>query len=75
MNTKWWSLSLRILPGLFAALMVSTSAFAVTIDHYHPNYPFHFFNAPEMDPALAIIGLTAAGAGAALIWEKVRRRR
>ena len=77
MNRSWWSLSLRILPVLFAALAVSHPAFA---DHFWPPHwpkdPHNpFVDAPEIDPALAIAGLAAAGAGAALIWEKVRRKR
>lgn len=75
MNRNWWSLSLRILPVLLVALAVSSSAFAVTLDRHHPIHPFQFFDAPEIDPTMAIVGLAAAGAAAALIWERVRRRR
>lgn len=75
MHRNWWSLSLRILPVLFAALAVTTPALA-RYDHYHPLHPLQpLFDAPEIDPRLAITGLAAAGAAAALVWERLRRRR
>jgi hypothetical protein len=68
MNRNWWSLSLRILPAVLAVLAVSHPALA----HHPPDVPD---DAPELDPRLAIEGLAIAGAAAALIWERVRRRR
>ena len=64
MNRNWWSLSLRILPAVLPVLAVSDPALA----HHSPDVP-------ELDPRLAIEGLAIAGAAAALIWERVRRRR
>jgi hypothetical protein len=68
MNRNWWSLSLRILPAVLAVLAVSDPALA----HHSPDVPD---DVPELDPRLAIEGLAIAGAAAALIWERVRRRR
>ena len=73
MKRNWWSVSLRVLPALCAALAVSAPGFA--LDYFRPIHPFQYVDAPEVDPALAIVGLAAAGTAAALIWEKVRRRR
>jgi hypothetical protein len=67
MNRNWWSLGLRILPVLLAALAVSHPAFA------HYSRPVE--DAPEIDPRMAIEGLAVAGVAAGLIWERVRRRR
>jgi hypothetical protein len=77
MNRNWWSRSTRILPVLFGALAVAHPAFADFWPHHWPQYPHHdpFFDAPEIDPALAIAGLAAAGAAVAIVWERVRRRR
>jgi hypothetical protein len=67
MKKEWWSLGLRIVPVLLAALAVSHPAFA-TRDRICPE-------APELDPRLALEGLAMAAVGAGLIWERVRRRR
>jgi hypothetical protein len=66
MNRNWLSLGFRVLPILLAALAVSHPAFA----HWTPTT-----EAPELDPRLAIEGIAVAGAAAALIWERARRRR
>ena len=63
MNRKW-SRFLVSLMVAFVALTASKLAFASTTPV-----------APEIDPRLAIEGLALAGAGAALILERVRRRR
>ena len=68
MNRNWWSLGFRILPVLLAALAVSHPAFA-----HHISIPDG--DAPEFDPRLAMEGLAVAGVAAAVIWERVRRRR
>jgi hypothetical protein len=68
MKKNWWSLGLRILPVLLAALAVSHPAFA-SRDRICPP------DAPELDPRLALEGLAMAAVGAGLIWERVRRRR
>lgn len=73
MNRNWWSLFLRILPVLLAVLAVDHPAFA---HHLHlTNDNDSTVAAPEFDPRLAIEGLAVAGVAAALIWERVRRRR
>jgi hypothetical protein len=69
MNKNWWSLGLRLLPAVLAVLAVSHPAFA----HWPNRTPDD--EAPELDPRLAIEGIAVAGAAAALIWERVRRRR
>ena len=75
MNTNWWSRGIRILPIVSAALALSSPAFADFWHHYPRNPHNPFFDAPELDPALVIAGLAAAGTAAARIWERVRRRR
>lgn len=59
-----WSRILLSLVVLFVALTGSKLAFATPVD-----------TVPEIDPSLAIPGLALAGAGAALILERIRRRR
>jgi hypothetical protein len=63
MNRKWSRILLSLMV-LSVALTVSKLAFASQV------YP-----APELDPALAISGLTFAGTGVALLMERIRRRR
>jgi hypothetical protein len=67
MNGKWSRILLPLLV-LFAALMVSHLAFAKP--HPQPD-----FDAPEFDLRLAIEGVALAGGAAALLWERMRRRR
>jgi hypothetical protein len=77
MNRNWWSLLIRILPVLLAVLAVSHPALADPYFRHHtwfPN-PHDLDDAPELDPRLAIEGIAVAGVAAALIWERVRRRR
>ena len=62
MNRKW-SRILLSLTVVFVALTASKLAFAIS-----PTA------APEIDPSVAIPGLALAGAGAALIFERMRRR-
>jgi hypothetical protein len=62
MNGKWSRIVLSLMV-FFAALIASKLAFA------SPVAP-----APEIDPRLAIEGLALAGAGAALVLERIRRR-
>jgi hypothetical protein len=73
MNRNWWSLSLRALPVLLAALALTHPAFAMNWHHRLPHGPV--FDAPEIDPRIAITGLAAAAAAAAIVWERLRRRR
>lgn len=74
MNKNWS----RILPPmvvLFATLTLSHLAFANS-EGYHPIRPYPGpAPAPEIDPRLAIEGLALAGGAAALVWERIRRRR
>jgi len=67
---KNWTRILSSLLVLVAALMVSQLAFA----RPHPRM-IHDFDAPEIDPRLAIEGLALVGGAAALLWERIRRRR
>ena len=71
MNRNWWSLFIRVLPVLLAVLAISHPALA----EHHRWFPHDTDDAPEFDPRLAIEGLAVAGVAAALIWERVRRRR
>jgi hypothetical protein len=78
MNRNWWSLLIRILPVLLAVLAVSHPALADTFHHHHHTWflnPGDLNDAPELDPRLAIEGIAVAGVAAALIWERIRRRR
>jgi membrane protein implicated in regulation of membrane protease activity len=67
MNGKWSRILLPLLI-LFATLMVSHVAFAKP--HLGP-----IVAAPEFDLKLAIEGVAVAGGAAALLWERMRRRR
>jgi hypothetical protein len=67
MNRNWWSLGFRILVVLLVVLAMSHPGFADK-DGPRPG-------APEIDPRLAIEGLAVAGGVAALVWERIRRRR
>jgi hypothetical protein len=67
MKRNWWYLSLRILPLLLLALSMAHPALA------KPHVDA--VDGPEFDLRLAIEGLAVAGATAAVIWERVRRRR
>ena len=69
MNRKWTRV-LSSLLFLVAALMVSQMAFAKPHLGVRPD-----FDAPEIDPRLAIEGLALAGGAAVLLWERIRRRR
>jgi hypothetical protein len=69
MTKNWWYLSLRILPLLLLALLVAHPALA------KPHPDIDAVDGPEFDLRLAIEGLAVAGATAAVIWERVRRRR
>ena len=62
MNRKWSRILVSVMVAL-VALTASKLAFASTTPV-----------APEIDPRLAIEGLALAGAGAALILERIRRR-
>jgi hypothetical protein len=68
MNKKWTRI-LSSLMVLVAALMFSQLAFA------KPHLGHPDFDAPEIDPRLAIEGLALVGGAAALLWERIRRRR
>ncbi len=68
MNGKWSRILLPFLI-LFATLMVSHFAFAKP-HGVHPDS-----EAPEFDLKLAIEGVAVAGGAAALLWERMRRRR
>jgi hypothetical protein len=59
-----WSRILLSLVVLSVALTSSKLAFATPVP-----------TVPEIDPSLAIPGLALAGAGAALVLERIRRRR
>ena len=59
---------LRCLMVLFAAVLIAHPAFAAKGGD-------PVADAPEFDPVLAIQGLAMAGGAAALIWERMRRRR
>jgi hypothetical protein len=61
---KKWSRVPVSLVVLFLALTASKLAFASEVPP-----------APELDPAMAISGLALAGAGVALVMERIRRRR
>jgi len=74
MNRKW-SLALTLLLILFAVTMVSLPAFAWHFPGWPPRHDPRPFTAPEIDPRLTIEGLALAGGAAALIWERIRRRR
>jgi hypothetical protein len=65
MKGKWSRILLPLLI-LFATLMVSHLAFA---------RPEPVVAAPEFDLKLAIEGVAVAGGAAALLWERMRRRR
>jgi hypothetical protein len=69
MNRKWTRI-LSSLMILVAALMVSQLAFARPHPGVHPD-----FDAPEIDPRLAIEGIALVGGAAVLLWERIRRRR
>jgi hypothetical protein len=75
MYRNWRYIFLPLL-SLFIALTVSHPAFAFWW------FPFPLekpnprpYNAPEMDPKLAIEGLAVAGTAAVLLWERIKRRR
>jgi len=78
MNKNWLKM-LSPLLVLIATLTVSHLAFADQDWHWTPDRETHRSDtpvgAPEIDPRLAIEGLALAGAAAAILWEKVRRRR
>jgi hypothetical protein len=65
MNRKWSRILLSLMV-LSVALTASASKLAFASEVYP---------APELDPALAILGLTFAGTGVALLMERIRRRR
>jgi hypothetical protein len=65
MNKKWCR-NLLSLMVVFVALTASKLAFAYVVTPPA---------APEIDPRLAIEGLALAGAGVALVLERIRRRR
>lgn len=68
MNRNWRYIFLPFL-SLFMALAVFHPAFA-------SQWPIpRTYDAPEMDPKLAIEGIALAGAAAGLLWERIRRRR
>ena len=67
MNGKWSRILLPLLI-LFATLMVSHLALAKP-------HPEPVVAAPEFDLKLAIEGVAVAGGAAALLWERMRRRR
>jgi H+/gluconate symporter-like permease len=67
MNGKWMRILTPLLL-LIAALMVSHLAFAKP-------HPEPIVAAPEFDLKLAIEGVAVAGGAAALLWERMRRRR
>ena len=69
MNRKWTRI-LSSLMILVAALMVSQLAFAKPHLGVRPD-----FDAPEIDPRLAIEGLALVGGATVLLWERIRRRR
>ena len=69
MNRKWTRI-LSSLLILVVALMVAQLAFAKPHLGVRPD-----FDAPEIDPKLAIEGLVLVGGAAALLWERIRRRR
>ncbi len=74
MNRNWSRFLLPILV-LFVTLMISQVAFA----HHHGDGGDGPYSgpsaAPEIDPRLLVEGLAVAGGAAALVWEKMRRRR
>jgi len=76
MYRNWRYIFLPLL-SLFIALTVSHPAFAfwwpfpLPLPKQNPRV----CNAPEMDPKLAIEGIALAGAAAALLWERMKRRR
>lgn len=90
MNRNWSRFLLPILV-LFVTLMVSQVAFAHHHGDWNGNgngngngdgdgrkgdSPFSGPSAaPEIDPRLVVEGLAVAGGAAALVWEKMRRRR
>ena len=67
---KNWTRILSSLLVLVAALMVSQLAFAKPHLGVHPD-----FDAPEIDPRLAIEGIALVGGATVLLWERIRRRR
>jgi hypothetical protein len=67
---KNWTRILSSLLVLVAALMVSQLAFAKPHLGVRPD-----FDAPEIDPRLAIEGLALVGGATVLLWERIRRRR
>jgi len=90
MNRKW-SRFLPPILVLFVTLMMSQVAFAHHHGDWNGNGngqgngegngrkgdgPFSGPSAaPEIDPRLVVEGLAVAGGAAALVWEKMRRRR
>lgn len=88
MNRNWSRFLLPILV-LFVTLMMSQVAFAHHHGDWNGNGegngegngrkgdgPFSGPSAaPEIDPRLVVEGLAVAGGAAALVWEKMRRRR
>ena len=74
-------LGLFILLVMLAVLSISHPALAWWPFHHfhhlphHPHDPLIPVDAPELEPRLAIEGLAIAGAVAALVWERARRRR
>jgi hypothetical protein len=78
MNKNWLKM-LSPLLVLLATLTVSHLVFADQDGDRTPKRETHRSDdpvgAPEIDPRLAIEGLALAGGAAAILWERVRRRR
>ena len=78
MNKNWLKM-LSPLLVLLATLTVSHLVFADQDGDRTPARETHRSDspvgAPEIDPRLAIEGLALAGGAAAILWERVRRRR
>jgi hypothetical protein len=73
MHRNWRYIYLTLL-FLFVALTLSHTAFAFWWPFEPKQYPKPF-DAPEMDPKLAVEGIALAGAAAVLLWERIKRRR
>lgn len=78
MNKNWFK-TLSPLLVLLATMTVAHLAFADQDGDRTPARETHRSDtpvgAPEIDPRLAIEGLALAGGAAAILWERVRRRR
>ena len=73
---KNWTRILSSLLVLVAALMVSQLAFAKPHLGMRPDLGVRpDFDAPEIDPRLAIEGIALVGGATVLLWERIRRRR